>query len=329
MYFNKNNSFNHGIMFHHFHDKKLHLKTQGSINKKKLKAIIDHIGKENIVNPDTFINLINKKKRNKDEDKKVCFTFDDGLLCQYDIAGELLYKYGIKSFYFIYSSILDNKPDLLEIYRYYRVNFFKNINSFYSSFFYELKFNLDFYFNLHQKLILNTKKKFPFYSYQDIKFRLIRDHYLSAEDYNKIMKIMMARDKFNYRKFYKKLFLNKLIIKKLIDNGDEIGLHSHTHPTRLEDLSYKEQEKEYNINKLKLENLLNSENNMFRSIRSMSHPCGSYNADTLSILRKLNIKIGFKQIMGFEKDKFMNKVNNSNLEIARIDHALLVRQLKL
>ena len=33
MYFDKKNNFYHGIMFHHFHDDKLHNKSQGSINK--------------------------------------------------------------------------------------------------------------------------------------------------------------------------------------------------------------------------------------------------------------------------------------------------------
>ena len=33
MYFNKNNNFCHGIMFHHFHDDGIHTKGQGSIDK--------------------------------------------------------------------------------------------------------------------------------------------------------------------------------------------------------------------------------------------------------------------------------------------------------
>ena len=33
MYFTNNNNFHHGIMFHHFHDDKIHPKSQGSISK--------------------------------------------------------------------------------------------------------------------------------------------------------------------------------------------------------------------------------------------------------------------------------------------------------
>ena len=53
----------------------------------------------------------------------------------------------------------------------------------------------------------------------------------------------------------------------------------------------------------------------------MSHPCGSYNIDTLKILEELGIKLGFKQVMTIEPEKGMKKINNSSLEIARQDHA--------
>ena len=66
MYFNSKNSFLHGIMFHHFHDNINHKKSQGSIDKNKLKKIINFIGKDNIINPTEFIQNIksgNLKKK--------------------------------------------------------------------------------------------------------------------------------------------------------------------------------------------------------------------------------------------------------------------------
>ena len=60
----------------------------------------------------------------------------------------------------------------------------------------------------------------------------------------------------------------------------------------------------------------------------MSHPCGSYNENTKKILKKLGIKLGFKQVMSVEKEKNMTKVNNSNLEIARQDHADIMRMIR-
>ena len=38
-------------------------------------------------------------------------------------------------------------------------------------------------------------------------------------------------------------------------------------------------------------------------IKCMSHPCGSYNNDTLEILKGLGIELGFKNVMMIEKEK--------------------------
>ena len=59
----------------------------------------------------------------------------------------------------------------------------------------------------------------------------------------------------------------------------------------------------------------------------MSHPCGSYNKDTLEILKELNIELGFKQIMTLEPEKGMKNVNNSNLEIARQNHSEIWKRI--
>jgi hypothetical protein len=57
----------------------------------------------------------------------------------------------------------------------------------------------------------------------------------------------------------------------------------------------------------------------------MSHPNGSYTNDTLKILKKLKIEIGFKQNMMADNKK---KINNSVYEIARNDHANIMSLLK-
>jgi hypothetical protein len=62
-------------------------------------------------------------------------------------------------------------------------------------------------------------------------------------------------------------------------------------------------------------------------IKFMSHPCGSYNNDTLEILKELGIELGFKQIMSIEPEKGMKKINNSFLEIARQDHADIFKRM--
>ena len=101
-------------------------------------------------------------------------------------------------------------------------------------------------------------------------------------------------------------------------------MHSHNHPTHLEKLSYDEQKNEYVRCLSLISDILNKPKD---EIKSMSHPCGSYNQDTLQILKNLGIELGFKQIMSIEPEKGMKKVNNSYLEVARQDHADILRRM--
>ena len=47
----------------------------------------------------------------------MCLSFDDALLCQYEIAAPIMKRRNLNAFFFIYSSPFSGKPDYLEIYR--------------------------------------------------------------------------------------------------------------------------------------------------------------------------------------------------------------------
>ena len=125
---------------------------------------------------------------------------------------------------------------------------------------------------------------------------------LKKNDYEIIMSRMMEDKKFEKKKYLSNLFFDEKDLNKLSAYGHSIGLHSHTHPTSLENLSY----------------------NKHNIINSMSHPCGSYNGQTLEILKDLEIELGFRNVMNV-KDK---KINNSFLEIARQDHSEIIDRIK-
>ena len=321
MYFSDKNNFFHGIMFHHFHDDNLHKKGQGSISQDDFYKLIKFIGRDNILNADEFFV---RYKENKLSEKNVCFTFDDSLRCQYDIALPVLEDLKIKSFFFVYSSTLTEKPDLLEIYRYFRMNFFSSIDEFYNSFFKELNADLLKFFEEKNEIIKNKKKKIQVYSINDIKFRLVRDELLNSENYQEIMFKMFRKKKFEPKGVYEILFLNKKNIVKMRELGHLIGLHSHTHPMHLEKLPIEKQAYQYNKNITILSEILKCGK---KEIKYMSHPSGSYNQDTLKILKNLGIELGFKQIMTIEPEKNMKKINNSSLEIARENHAEIIKMM--
>ena len=318
MYFKKYN-FNHGLMFHHFHDNGIHKKFQGSISKSQFEKIIKFIGRKNIIDAKEFIDEVNNKK-NKN---KVCITFDDGLLSQYDIALPILNKYKIKAFFFPHTSIFTNSVDYLETYRYFRTNYFNNINNFYASFFQISKLNINKI--LSQKTFVNEikriKKKAPFYSQNDIKFRIIRNNVLSTDDYNRIMKRMFIEKKFKPSSIKKLLFLKKKNIRSLVKNGHVIGLHSHTHPYRIENLKLKDQKKEYlkNINQIsKISDFKKT------TYRSLAHPSGSFDIKLFPFFKKQKIKIAFRHIMTGDG----KKINRNIYEIARQDHSNILKFIK-
>ena len=321
MYFNKNNNFFHGIMFHHFHDNKKHPRSQGSINKEEFNKIINFIGRKNILDAGIFFE---KFKSNKLKEREVCITFDHGMKCQIDIAVPVLEDHKIKSFFFPHTSIFEEKLDL-EVFRYFRTNYFENINEFYKYFYETIDQNFSTFFKNHTKEINEMKKKFPFYSYEDIKFRLVRDKILTENSYKKIMTLMISEKKINQQELHNKINFKKDDLINVNNLGHLIGLHTHSHPTLLEKLSYEEQKKEYEKNLSIISNILDKAKSEFRY---MSHPSGSYNDDTLKILKELGVELGFKQIMSIETQKGMKKINNSSLEIAREDHINILKNIK-
>ena len=310
-------------MFHHFHDDKVHTKSQGSISEDQFIELIKFIGRDNIIDAEEFLD---KMKKDKLLNNHVCFTFDDGIKSQIDIAIPVLEDFKIKSFFFVYSSMFTNEIAKLELYRYFRTNFFSSIDVFYELFFERIDLDqLSFFIN-NKILIEESTVKFPHYSLEDIKFRLVRDNFLQKEEYDEIMMQMIKEKNFSVDKYQSIICFSKEDLIKLDTLGHTIGLHSHTHPTKIENFSYDNQELEYKKGKKIISDILNKPQSF---IKSMSHPCGSYNKDTLDILNKLEIEIGFKQIMLKEKNKEMKKINNSIFEIARQDHADIIKRMSL
>ena len=146
MYFNKNNNFFHGIVFHHFHDDGIHTKGQGSISKDDFYKIINFIDRKNICDAEVFFE---KFKENKLKENEVCLTFDDAIKCQIDVALPVLEDLKIKSFFFVYTSMFEKKPDNLEIFRYFRMNYFNSVDEFYINFYKVLNKDLKGLFSIN------------------------------------------------------------------------------------------------------------------------------------------------------------------------------------
>ena len=301
----------HGIMFHHFYDEK-HISGQGAISAIQFENIIQHYG-DNLLSAGEWFN---KAKTNSLGDKDVCLTFDDALLCQYDIALPILEKYNLTAFWFVYSSVLNGGIENLEVYRKFRTVYFSDVEEFYKTFFQTIEYTK---YHEEVKQSLNSYshdnwKNFPFYSENDTKFRFIRDTSLGVEKYNHVMDVIMKSYDIDINEFSSDLWMNIEHIQNLNSNGHIIGLHSHTHPTQLSKLAVIEQEIEYKQNY----DFLNTK--LGQKPKTVSHPCNSYSSDTLSILRDLDIEIGFRANM--ENHLY------SEFEFPREDHANVIRRIE-
>ena len=86
--------FPHGVMFHHFYNSD-HPMGQGAISAQEFENIILYLGVDRFLSPEEWSKrAINGKLKQTD----LCLTFDDALLCQYDIALPILKKFKLTAF---------------------------------------------------------------------------------------------------------------------------------------------------------------------------------------------------------------------------------------
>ena len=297
-----------GIMFHHFHGES-HPVSQGSISSNDLDQIIVWVRKNyRILNIEEFFQRALAGKLSTNE---TCLTFDDSLLCQFEIALPVIESNGITALFNVYSSAFSGKPDPMEVYRYFRTVSYKNFDDFFDDFFQMTKdrFSIDYVRGISK---FSSEKKiydgFPFYTENDKIFRFFRDKILGPSNYNQIMIDLMNKKNFNSSDVPKKVFMTINQLEKLNGKGHILGLHSDTHPTQIQSLSKEAQVREYTINHEFLKNITSI------SPRIVAHPCGQYSETTLDILRQLGVVVGFRSSMNIPYAK-------SLLEIPREDHA--------
>ena len=217
----------------------------------------------------------------------------------------------------MYTSCFTHNPDKLEIYRYFRSTKYQHIDQFYNNFFSFTKtYFPELFFQAEKNFNKDYLKGFDYYSFNDKWFRFLRDKILGKHNYDFLMDLIMKENNFNFKMIIDSLWMKKKHLLDLENNGNLIGLHSHTHPTTMGTLTRENQKKEYITNFNYLKEILKN-----KPI-SMSHPCGNYNLETLKILSDLKIKIGFRSNVNIPNIK-------SNLEIPRVDHANLIKSLEL
>lgn len=308
--------FAHGLMFHRFHKSGTPPLGQGSLTEVTLEKILKHVGTKRILSPQEWLSRVKSENLQKDD---ICITFDDGLKSQFDIALPVLDRYGIKAFWFIFSSVFDGGIDRNEVYNCFATTVFTSFDEFVEEFF-------EFY-PVHESDLLdggyglyaNTLSEMcPFYSENDLRFRFARNKLLLRRDFEKIMDSMIEAKGLKVSKIAEGLWLNNEHLYSLHQNGHCIGLHSYSHPFVMADLLREEQEEQYLRNYQHISHVTGD------IVECMSHPLNSYTQDTIDILSGMGIVCGFRSNMSPPSNKL---INEHRLELAREDAANLSRIL--
>ncbi len=302
-----------GAMFHHFHDDGIHHPGQGSLSTERFRALLQRLAQGfNLLEPEAYLE---QQQAGGLGDRDICLSFDDALLCQYDVALPVLDEFGAKAFFFVYSSVFTEQPDQLEIYRDFRNTSFEDIRAFYGAFFGLLKHGSPSAFAQYQKAYPSDYlADFAFYTEDDRRFRFVRDQVLADGAYDDLMQALMEEHAYPFAQRRRELWMQASHVTDLAARGHEIGLHSHSHPMQMHRLSREQQHTEYSLNRRMLQDICD------RAPRTMSHPCGNYDRHTLKILHDMGIRLGFRSNMA-------RAGNGSALEMPREDHANLVRDL--
>ncbi len=238
---------------------------------------------------------------NKINSQKVILTFDDGLLDHYEYVYPILKKRGIKGYFFIPTSILNNNFLNVHKVHYLLMNFnskeiYLNLNKLLIK--KKIRFknsvnSLAYNFSSHEKYELEIKKTLNY----ELKFET------SEEIINELYKYFKIKEDRQ-----KELYVNYNQIESMFNDGHIIGSHTIDHKI-LSSLNKKDQIRE----------IKNSFKDINRFIRDgykyFSYPYGykfTYNKKTISVLEKLNVNNAFI----FDN----NEINSFNqFEISRED----------
>jgi peptidoglycan/xylan/chitin deacetylase (PgdA/CDA1 family) len=305
----------HAIMFHHFSDVK-HPAVQGSISADQFSRMLDWLEERyRIVSAREYVDKVDQGSLGS---REICLTFDDALLCQAEVAAPILKHRGLEAFFFVYSSPFSGKPDYLEVYRYFRTTKFRHVDAFYGEFF-EAAERLIGPAYEEGRIAYDSEgflNSYAFYTANDKWFRYLRDKILDRDQYARLMSSLMRKHEFDPVTESKGLWMTDSDLTRLHSEGHIVGLHSYSHPTMMHRLSAAEQELEYSKNMSHLTDVLKC-----RPV-AMSHPAGRYNSETLDILARMGIRIGFRS------DLAVTGVL-SHLEIPRQDHANVLVEMSI
>ena len=247
--------------------------------------------KFNIIDFDDTLDVLNsKKKYNK---PFIVLTFDDGYMEHYKYVFPFLLKRKLKGLFYPFANSIKNGfiTDTNKIHFILAKN--KNINKIEFDIINYLKSKTNYNFeNIKKAKRINYKNRR--YDNKDISFiKRLLQYYLPEKIRFKVNDFLfrkyVSKDKLQ---FSEKLYLKKEHMKEMKANCMHFGSHGTSH-NYLGFIKIKEQDYEVKNSLNFLKSIFPKENNF-----SISYPYGSYDKNTIKIVKKYNFKLGLTNVFG-------------------------------
>ncbi|OUU53366.1 MAG: hypothetical protein CBC25_00740 [Pelagibacteraceae bacterium TMED65] len=287
-----------GVTYHYVREFKSNkFKNINYLELKKFKDQINYLKKNfNVIKLEDILELNNDKKKYK---KPFAFlTFDDGYYDHYKYVLPVLDKFKLQGLFFPPVKIFE-KEFILDVNKIqFVIASVKNKRKLLSEIenFCFKRFQIDL-----KKINFSNFKMNDRYDTEELSFikKLLqfilpkKVRYIT-NDY--LFKKYVTKD---YEEFRKKLYLNEDNINEMINFGMHFGSHSTNHEW-MQYLNKDDQEKEIS----KSINFLSKKFKLNKDYYSFCYPYGSYNKNTIRILKKYKFKIGFTtKPYAFERNK--------------------------
>ncbi len=279
-----------GIMFHHFIENEQE-NSIGAISPQYFESIILSFSRGSILSAEEWFE---RAVTNSLSECQVCITLDDALKSQIDLALPVLEKYDLTAFWFIYSSVFQEKGNTFEVYRRFYDTSFVSFDHFFEAFLGYIRLSLkpnDIAAARRAFSESDYLKEFDFYSDNEREYRFFRDRLLGRERYRQLMQQMLVDRELTFQELSIGLWMDNDDLLRLSQDGHIIGLHSYSHPTEFVSMNYEAQLQEYRMNAKHILDVTGSKPEV------VAHPVNSYGAETLEILSAMGIKVGFRSNM--------------------------------
>lgn len=278
-----------GVQFHHFHDDARHPPGHGSIDAATLRRVLAFLAGQYRILP--AAEWVDRASADTLGPADVCLTFDDTLRSQFDVAAPVLRDLGLTACFLVNTAVVCGGVERLELHRRFRARHFASAEAFYDAFYGEI--DAGRYCHRVRQALLRYDPRTYLAGFAALtpagrRFRFVRDDVLGPDAYNEVVDRMIADRGIDPAALAADVWMSAEHLARLHREGHLVGLHSHSHPTRMARLSPQQQREEYGAN--------------WRIVRQitgaaplvMSHPCDSYAPYTLSILRQLGLRAGFR-----------------------------------